>query len=220
MPAPFLAAVLALGALLTTPSLFRSLPAPPEASDLNFGDLLNAPFSGLVFTGVFGFGWLALGLTDPALWPIWAPFVVFGVWLGLVDAQTTFLPNRLVYLALAAAWLGTIASCLIRGDAWPLLWAGIGTISGGALFWLIWRFTHGGIGFGDVRLAALLGTIGGASHPELLLWIYLLGTTIGALWAVGARLRGLESFAYGPALLLGAPAALVMSAALGPSGTF
>lgn len=215
MLAVILATILAVGALLATPWVVRTLPPPPEAPELDFGSILTMPFLIMVGTGVFGFSCLILTLTEPPLWPIWVPFVVFGVWLALVDARTTFLPNRLLYPALGATWLGAIASAIWRADPWPTLWAAVGAMAGAGLFWLIWRLTKGGIGFGDVRLAAVLGTAGGASSPELLLWIYLLGTAIGALWAVAVRLRGRASFAYGPSLLLGAPAAISASHLLG-----
>ena len=75
----------------------------------------------------------------------------------------------------------------------------------GAVFGAIWLVTRGGIGFGDVRFAPLVGAATAAASWTLLAWALVLGSLTGALvglvrLAVGRR----GSFAYAPSILAGA----------------
>lgn len=220
MPTPYLAAFItaALTALIgfaLTPTILRWLPSPPEAPQVNFARLATTRFR-IVAAGItLLVGWLSLSLLDPTLWPIWLPLIGLGTLLGLIDAQTTFLPFRLSYLTLALVGVGALASVWWRQDLQALAWAVGGAALGWGVFWLLWRFSGEKFGFGDVRLAAILGLVGGATNATTLYLIFLLGTIIGAVWAIVVRLQHRHQFAYGPALLLGAPAALILTAFTG-----
>lgn len=219
MPTPPLAAaataaLLAACCVALTPLLLGWLPAPQEAPQVRFDKLATRRFRLIALGITAGAGWLCLSLIDPSLWPVWLPLIGLGTLLGLIDAQTTFLPLRLSYLTLVLVSVGALASAWLRSDPWSLLWAAAGALTAGGLFWLLWRFSGEKFGFGDVRLAAVLGIVGGATSGPVLYWMFLLGTFIGAIWAIVVRLQGRQQFAYGPALLLGAPAALLLNAAL------
>lgn len=219
MPTPLLAAavtaaLLAVCCAALTPLLLSWLPAPQEAPQVRFDALGTRRFRLLVLGFTAAMGWLCLALIDPSLWPVWLPLIGLGTLLGLIDAETTFLPFRLSYLTLALVSLGALTSAGLRSDPWSLLWAAAGCAAAAGLFWLLWRFSGEKFGFGDVRLAAVLGVVGGATSPAVLYWMFLLGTLIGAIWAIVVRLQGRRQFAYGPALLLGAPAALLLNTVL------
>lgn len=216
MPTPYLAAfiIAVLTALICfglTPTILGWLPAPPEAPQVNFARLATIRFR-IVAAGItLVIGWLCLSLLPVPLWPVWVPLIALGTLLGLIDAQTTFLPLRLSYLTLALVAAGTIGSVWWRQDPQALAWAIGGAALAGGAFWLLWRFSGEKFGFGDVRLAAILGLVGGATGAATLYLVFLLGTIIGALWAIVVRLQKRQQFAYGPALLLGAPAALILT---------
>lgn len=219
MPTPPLAAaataaLLAVCCVAVTPLLLSWLPAPQEAPQVRFDTLATRRFRLFALGIIAGLGWLCLALLDPSLWPVWLPLIGLGTLLGLIDAQTTFLPFRLTYLTLILVGLGAALSAWLRNDPGSLLWAVAGSVTAAGLFWLLWRFSGEKFGFGDVRLAAVLGVVGGATSQQTLYWMFLLGTLIGAIWAVVVRLQGRQQFAYGPALLLGAPAAVLLNAAL------
>ena len=63
----------------------------------------------------------------------------------------------------AAALAGTGAavllsvSSILSGDAWPILWGAIGGAGLFLLYFVMAMVYPGGMGFGDVKLAALLG---------------------------------------------------------------
>jgi len=212
VPAPVLAALVALCCALSSGWLLRQLPAPEEEPELRFTELDSTRLRVAVFALSFGLGWLALGLTTPVLWPIWAPLSGLGSLLALIDARTTFLPLRLHYLTLGLVTGGAVLSAWWRWDWTPLAWAaGVG-LGATALYWLVWRLSGGQLGFGDVRLAGLLGVATGATSPQVAFWCFLAGSVVGAVWAIAVRLRGRQAFPYGPSMLLGAPLALVIAA--------
>src|SRR5699024_9047166 len=77
-----------------------------------------------------------------------------------------------------------------------------GAVGYGLLFALVWRLGRGGLGFGDVRLSVALGAATAACSPAVAVVAAVLGTSLGAVWAVGRLLRGRRGiFPYGPFLL-------------------
>ena len=92
-----------------------------------------------------------------------------------------------------------------------------GQACGGVLS-LLWRVT-GGIGFGDVRLMAVVGAVTAAHSVQLTIWAVLAGTIAGAAWGLARRiLKGPGAFAYGPALWLGPFLALWVAGPGFPAG--
>jgi leader peptidase (prepilin peptidase)/N-methyltransferase len=203
----------------SAPALLRWPPAPEDEPGGIFSDLGTRRFR-LVLAGVcLASGVATLATTAPVLWPVWAPLVALGPLLGLIDAHTTFLPLRLNYLALALVTAGVAVSCWLRADWWPALLAVAGGAGATAFYALVWWLSRGQLGFGDVRLAGLLGVAAGATSLSVLVQTFVLGSLIGAVWAIISRLRGRrDGFAYGPSMLIGAPAALLLGAAVGAWG--
>jgi leader peptidase (prepilin peptidase)/N-methyltransferase len=199
------------------PMLLGWLPVPPDEEGVAPFSALDSPrFRWSVFCGAAVAGIVALGLTAPTHWAVWAPFAGLGALLGLIDLRTSFLPLRLTYLALGLTLFGAGLATWLDVTWAPLAGAGAGAVGGAALFWVVWRFSGDRMGFGDVRLAGLIGAAAGSGGTTLLLWSFLLGTLAGAVWAIVVRLRrGADAvFPYGPALLLGPLLALVAQAAV------
>lgn len=143
--------------------------------------------------------------------PMWFGLAGAGAVLAWVDLRTTWLPRRLNLWCLAqvAAGAGVLAAAL------PL--AALGALVGGAaafgLFHLVWALTSG-LGYGDVRLAGVVGAVAGASGAGAWFAALLAATVIGALWGIGHALttRGAPvPFAYGPALWVGPIVAAAMA---------
>lgn len=221
MPVPVAATLLAVllaGLLaLATPRLLRWLPVPPDEPDVApFSELDSSRFRWRVFGTAAAAGVVAFNLTGVTHWAVWAPLVTLGSLLASIDLRTGFLPLRLHYLALALAGAGTGLAAWLLASWQPLLWAAVAGLLATGFFWLVWRFSGGRLGFGDVRLAGLIGVVTGATSTNLTVWSFLLGTFAGAAWGLvlGFR-RGRDGeFPYGPALLLGPVLALVVSSAL------
>lgn len=141
--------------------------------------------------------------------PGWWVLSSLGVLLCCIDAVTTWLPlppTRVLWLATTVA--------LLAGRPWQhqgmLPRILIGAAATGAFFWLVWRIGRG-IGFGDVRLAPVLGAVTAAVSWEMLIWAMVLGTALGAVHGLFRLVRGRRGeFAYGPALLAGPYLALLL----------
>lgn len=130
--------------------------------------------------------------------------------LVTTDLSEHRLPNRLVVPALLAGVVGLGLSWLVSG-APPLIPLLAGAIYAGALFVLA---LFGGMGMGDVKLAAALGLA--APTATIALASPLLAFLFGGVAAVIVLIRrGRKArIAFGPFLLAGYFAALVVSALL------
>jgi leader peptidase (prepilin peptidase)/N-methyltransferase len=154
---------------------------------------------------VFGLLGARIGFT-PAL-PAYTVAAGTGVVLAAVDVRHHRLPDRILLPALGgcAVLLGLAAA--VEGQAGALVRAGSAAAATfGTLFGLA-MLGPGALGFGDVKLGALLGLVlGWLSWSHLVLGL-LLGLGLAALMVVvllAARRIGLRSSVpLGPALLAG-----------------
>lgn len=209
-----LAAALAGVTVLIYPVILRRLPLPPDEPGV-------APYADLISRR---FGWqvglwclLALGisfaLTPPRVWLAWAVLGTGGILLVVIDAHTRLLPLRLTQAVAIGAAAGVVMAALlagsVEGPSIALSAAGM-ALGAGGLFFLFWRLGQG-VGFGDVRLAAIIGAVAGATSLQTATWALLLGSLVGVGWGLTSRVvRGHEGpFPYGPSLLSGAYLALL-----------
>ncbi len=150
------------------------------------------------------------------------PVEQFGAWFGYlgagaalvsVDLRTTWLPRTLNLICVAQVALGLVWVAVVD---WPMA---LSSVAGGAaallIFHLVWRHSTT-FGYGDVRLAAIVGALGALGGLDGWLVALLCGTLLGAVWGIAhglyrRRHPGPAHFAYGPALWLGPILALVVS---------
>ena len=208
-----------LALFLATPSVLRRLPEPnndPDAEDTEDSGEdaadVKIPYAALAsrrFAAIAGvLSAVAVAIAAFALprtvLPGWLVLATLGLLLAAIDARTTWLPlplTRVAWVAMAAA---TGVGAVLGG--WAQLVRGLGGfLVAGAVFGAIWLITRGGIGFGDVRFAPLVGAATAAASWTLLAWALVLGSLTGALiglvrLAVGRR----GAFAYAPSILAGA----------------
>jgi leader peptidase (prepilin peptidase)/N-methyltransferase len=171
--------------------------------------------------------------TPLAFWLVLAAclyFVVMAVRLTVIDVRHHLLPNRIVFpsyavagalllaAAAAAAWGGSVPAA---GDpngipAMPVL----RVVAGAAVLWVFYfvlRFIYPpGMGFGDVKLAGVLGMyLGYLSWGHLFAGTFL-AFLLGGLWSLvllAARRGTLKSsIPFGPFMLAGAAAAMLLPA--------
>ena len=130
-----------------------------------------------------------------------AGFVAFGgllLWLSVQDVKTGLLPDRFVF---ALAGMGALL--VLSGKLSPPLSALGGAGLGGGLLFAVRRLSRGGMGGGDVKLAAALGIWTGVSGilPALFLAFFL-----GSLWGLVLLAQGRGRRArlpFGPCLAVG-----------------
>jgi leader peptidase (prepilin peptidase)/N-methyltransferase len=220
-----LAVATGLALFLATPAVLRRLPEPsvdpgtedpgdsehPADTKIPYATLGTRRFAAIV--GVLS----AVAVAIPTLalprsvLPGWLVLATVGLLLAAIDARTTWLPLPLTRVAWAAMGAATGVGALLGG--WVQLLRGLGGfVLAGAVFGAVWLITRGGIGFGDVRFAPLVGAATAAASWSLLAWALVLGSLAGAvigLVRLAAGRRG--SFAYAPSILAGAYLAAVVT---------
>ncbi|WP_426998613.1 prepilin peptidase [Pseudarthrobacter sp. N5] len=173
------------------------------------------------------------GATPLAFWLVLAAclyFLVMAVRLTVIDVQHHLLPNRIVFPSYAVAGvllLGAVTTVSVSTrvlddvpDGGAGLWGvpGLRVVAGAAVLWLFYfalRLVYPpGMGFGDVKLAGVLGM-----YLGYLGWTHVFAGTfaaflLGGLWSLGllaARQGTLKSsIPFGPFMLAGTAAALVL----------
>jgi leader peptidase (prepilin peptidase) / N-methyltransferase len=150
--------------------------------------------------------------------------------LTVIDVRHHLLPNRIVFPSYAVAGVLLLAAAAFagagagQGSAGPV--AGLmavpalRVVAGAAILWLFYfilRFAYPpGMGFGDVKLAGVLGM-----YLGYLGWGHLFAGTflaflLGGLWSIAllAARRGTlkSSIPFGPFMLAGAAAAMLLPA--------
>jgi leader peptidase (prepilin peptidase)/N-methyltransferase len=150
-----------------------------------------------------------LGL-DPIL-PAVLAFIFGGVLLSVIDWRVHRLPTKLVYYTFAGVSAGLVFAALVSRD-----WLALGTAAVGAclymsaffvLYTVSYRFLGVKvIGFGDVRLALVLGALLGWYGLSYLYIGAMLGIVLGGLLGVALVIKHRKiqmTMAFGPPLMLG-----------------
>lgn len=201
--------VVAVTMALLTPTILRALPPPvDDPAAQPYRPLATPAFAALAGVLVALAGTIAVGLA-PEQAVAWVGLSTAGVLAAMVDARTEYLPRTLVWAGWALTAAGLLGWAGATGD-WPGLGrAALGAVAATALFAVFWRF-GGGFGFGDVRLAPLIGATTAAVSWTVLAGALILGGLAGVLWGVLWRATGRgRAFPYGPALVAGPYLALL-----------
>lgn len=135
-------------------------------------------------------------------------FAAITVGLGLIDIDTHTLPNRIVLPAYLVAVVLLVAASVVGGHYEALLRAGIG-MGGLWLAYAAMAFAYpGGMGFGDVKLAGVIGILLGWSGWGALAVGALAAFILGGLYAIGLilvrRANRKSGIPFGPWMLAGA----------------
>lgn len=157
---------------------------------------------------------LRLG-ADPWLVAL-VPVVPACVALAVVDWHTRLLPSRIVLAATTYAGVVALLLWPVTGDHRDLLRAAIGMVATWAVYALLWFVYPAGMGYGDVRLAALIGLVlGHVGWAELVVGVYTGFLVFGLPGLLLALLRWDRSllrtaFPFGPFMLVGALLGLLL----------
>jgi leader peptidase (prepilin peptidase)/N-methyltransferase len=184
---------------------YAALAARPQvAAKLAAGSAV----AGLVIGLAVGWDWALLFLV---------PLVPVCAALAWIDWHTRLLPVDLVRPAYLIAIVGAVVATVASRDYVDLERAALGWLVAGGLYAVLWFVYPPGLGYGDVRLAGVLGiALGYLGWGELLVGVYagfLLGGVIGALLRV-TRLVRQRHVPFGPFMVLGALVGIVWGAEL------
>ncbi|SEC90238.1 type 4 prepilin peptidase 1 Aspartic peptidase. MEROPS family A24A [Amycolatopsis tolypomycina] len=164
------------------------------------------------------FALLALRLDPPAL-PAFLYFGAIGIALALIDLDVRRLPDAIVLPSYPVLLVLLAASAWWRDDWWSLARAGIGGAALFAFYLLLALAYPAGMGFGDVKLAGILGGIlAYLSWPALLVGAFggfLLGALAGVVVLATRKGGRKTALPFGPFMIA---AALLAIFAAGPLG--
>ena len=163
-------------------------------------------------------GW-ATGLDWSLLWLV--PLTPVAVALAFIDWHTRLLPKVVVIPATTATLALVVVVGLATDARGPMVRALVALVVVFVFYWLLWWFLpRAGMGYGDVRLSALVGLVlgwVGGSATLLGVWFGMAFFGVpGLALAIVRRDWSLmrRAYPFGPSMLVGALAGLVWGTAL------
>ncbi|HVC06456.1 MAG TPA: prepilin peptidase [Solirubrobacterales bacterium] len=177
------------------------------------GRCCGKPISGRYPSAEVGLG-LLYGASVLVLWgkptaiALGLVFVTLLVAVTLTDLERRIIPNRIL---LVAAGAGLIITAV--GDPGSLPERALAAAAAGGLLFVVALAYPGGMGLGDVKLAAVMGLFLGRSVAPAILVALLAGSLVGLVMiardGAGARKRAIP---FGPFLALGGVVGLLFGA--------
>jgi leader peptidase (prepilin peptidase)/N-methyltransferase len=167
---------------------------------------------------LFGVAFWRLGLS-PEL-PAVMAFIVGGVLLAVIDWKVQRLPTELVYYTLGGVGAGLVFASLVEWQWMPLATGIIGGVVFANAFFVIWFVTRkfSGmlvLGFGDVRLAAVLGLLLGWYGLPYVAYGAIVGHVVALLVAIAMcvhQRKLVVRYSFGPPLIAGTLAVVLFAA--------
>lgn len=109
--------------------------------------------------------------------------------LSFIDMATGFVPNVIVHPASVVAAVTLVAAAIVDGDGSGettamIVRACLGAAVSYGCARLVWKFSRGGIGYGDVRLCGYLGAHVGYLSMWLVPAMFLIGFGLASLFGV------------------------------------
>jgi leader peptidase (prepilin peptidase)/N-methyltransferase len=137
-----------------------------------------------------------------------AYLAVISLALALIDIDVHRLPNTIVLPAFIVAAVLISLEAVLTDNYGSLLRAGVGMVALFVLYFLLAFIYPGGMGFGDVKLAAVLGIyLGWLGWGELVVGAFsafLLGGIFAIVLMIFRRAGRKTAIPFGPWMLLGA----------------
>jgi leader peptidase (prepilin peptidase)/N-methyltransferase len=151
----------------------------------------------------------------PVLLPAYLVFAAVAVALALIDLDVHRLPNAIVL----PAYPVLAVLLLVDVDGAAFLRAALGGAALFAFFFLVAFAAPGAMGFGDVKLAGVVGGVTAYLSWGALLTAafgaFLLGAAVGLLLIAARRARRRTAVPFGPFMLIGAWASILGASGIG-----
>ena len=163
---------------------------------------------------------VAGGIRFADSWALPAYLLLFASHLAIsvIDLDHYIIPNRLVYPTLFAGAVLLVGAALAEGEPSRIRDAAIGGFGAWFALLVVHFIQPRGMGFGDVRLSAVLGMFLGWIDLELVLLGMLLGFLLGAVLGILLVVTGVrgrkDAVPFGPFLAAGAVIAILASESL------
>lgn len=149
---------------------------------------------------------------------LWLVFLVGFAALTLYDLKWFLLPDKIVFPLIGLAALQVLAVAVFYEPFWPtVIGAAAGAAALSGLFYGLWRVSGGKwLGFGDVKLAVVLGLLaGGLLETVLLLFAAsVLGMLVAVPLLAYGKVGHKSHIPFGPFLLAGMVATQLFGAGI------
>ncbi|WP_439381580.1 prepilin peptidase [Amycolatopsis lexingtonensis] len=140
--------------------------------------------------------------------PVYAFVLALGVPLSIIDWLDHRLPRIVVMPQLVGAALGLALLCATRSDPGPGLRALWAMLAAAGFYLLLAVLVEGGVGSGDIGVAAVVGLVTGWSGWTELAGALVLASLIALALLLVPRLRAGRAVPFGPCLLAAMAATL------------
>jgi leader peptidase (prepilin peptidase)/N-methyltransferase len=128
--------------------------------------------------------------------------------ISVADVRVGLVPRKIVYPTLVLVAGGLVGASLADGRTSALVTALVGGAGAFVVFFVIWWISPRSMGFGDVRLAGVIGfALGWLGYRELYLgfvFAFVAGSLFGAVKMVVQGTGRKTSLPFGPSLAFGA----------------
>ncbi|RNL86427.1 prepilin peptidase [Halostreptopolyspora alba] len=164
------------------------------------------PWLAALLVGILAFTSVDRSVTEIVAF---SAFAIWGALLTVVDARVHRLPNRLVltFYPVALALLG-LATLTTPDTTDRLVSALVGMAGLAAFYWVLWFIYPAGMGWGDVKMAGLLGLFLGwgglGSVVSGTFLAFLFSATFGLTLMALGRANRKTAIPFGPFMILGA----------------
>lgn len=165
-----------------------------------------------------GAAFALLGVLLGASWvvPAYWWFAAVAITLTLTDLDVQRIPNRILFPGTVVAAMLLATGSALDGELGSLARAGGGAGAYFGLLFIVALVARGGFGFGDVKLAVLLGGfLAYRSWEALVVGIFaafLIGGVVAAVLLITRRAGRKSAIAFGPSMVAGAAVALAWAA--------
>jgi leader peptidase (prepilin peptidase)/N-methyltransferase len=184
---------------------------------MSFKAFLHTNWLNAVTAVLFAVAFWRIGLS-PEL-PAVLAFVFGGVLLAVIDWRVQRLPRRIVFSTLGAVAGGLVFAAAVSRDWQALVTAVMGALLFSSAFFVIWLVTTRltgmvMLGFGDVRLAVVLGMLLGWYGLPFVLYGAIVGHLFALAIAVAMSLRDRRvhvRYSFGPPLIAGTLAVVLIA---------
>lgn len=150
---------------------------------------------------------------------LWLILVTIGVPLTVIDVTLHRLPDRLTLALFLLSAIVILGDSLYHHNYTRLIPTLIGSLALPAFYLALMIISRGGMGMGDVKLAAGIGLVGGFFGVRTVLEssfaAYILGSVIGIGLMVAGKAGRKTAIPFGPFMLVGQGIALVLTARSG-----
>jgi len=185
---------------------------------MSWQDLLQKHSLNVATAALFALAFWRIGLS-PELPAVFA-FIFGGALLAVIDWRIQRLPSRIIYLTLAGVAAGLVFASIVERDVVPLATAVVGALLFTNAFFVIWlattKFTGMMVlGFGDVRLAAVLGLLLGWYGLPYVLYGAIAGHLLALAIAIATCIHRRQlyvRYSFGPPLIAGTLAVVLFHA--------